>query len=109
VPTGRPNILDRSTHHKKRWYAERMSKRITVVLDDEVAEGIALLDGRSASARVNEALRLAIERERRRGMALQWVAAMNDELGQPSASDYDEADRLLDELGFPQADATAAA
>ena len=86
-----------------------MSKRITVVLDDAVAEGIALLVGRSASARVNEALRKAIERERHRSIGLEWVRAMNDELGPPSASDYEAADRLLDELGVPQAETTEAA
>jgi Arc/MetJ-type ribon-helix-helix transcriptional regulator len=83
-------------------YAVSMSKRITVVLDDAVAEGIALLDGRSASARVNEALRKAIDREQRRVAGLEWIRAMNAELGNPSAQDYEDADRLLDELGVPR-------
>jgi hypothetical protein len=79
-----------------------MSRRITVVLDDEVAEGLALLEGRSASARVNAALRLAIERERRRAAALAWVHAMNEDLGAPTDDDYAKADQLLDELGIPR-------
>jgi hypothetical protein len=83
-------------------YAVSMSKRITVVLDDAVAEGIALLDGRSASARVNEALRKAIDREQRRVAGLEWIRAMNVELGSPSEKDYEDADRLLDDLGVPR-------
>ncbi len=77
-----------------------MSKRITVVLDDAVADGIQLLEGRSASARVNEALRRAIERELHRHQGLVWIQAMNDDLGVPSTADYAEANRLLDEAGF---------
>ncbi len=90
-------------------YAVSMSKRITVVLDDAVAEGIALLDGRSASARVNEALRKAIDREQRRLVGLEWIQAMNAELGSPSAKDYEDADRLLDELGVPRIETKEAA
>jgi Arc/MetJ-type ribon-helix-helix transcriptional regulator len=86
-----------------------MSKRITVVLDDAVADGIALLEGRSASARVNEALRKAIDREHRRISALEWIRAMNAELGNPSAEDYEDADRLLDELGVARLQAKQAA
>lgn len=90
-------------------YAFGMSKRITVVLDDAVADGIALLEGRSASARVNEALRKAIDREHRRIAALEWIRAMNAELGNPSAEDYEDADRLLDELGVARLEAKEAA
>ncbi len=90
-------------------YAFGMSKRITVVLDDAVADGIALLEGRSASARVNEALRKAIDREHRRIAALEWIRAMNAELGNPSAEDYEDADRLLDELEVARLEAKEAA
>jgi hypothetical protein len=86
-----------------------MSRRITVVLDDEVADGLAILEGRSASARVNQALRRAIERERRRVDALHWVRAMNAELGQPTADDYAQADRTLDDLEVPRPDVSDAA
>jgi hypothetical protein len=86
-----------------------MSKRITVVLDDAVAEGIALLDGRSASARVNDALRKAIDREQRRLVGLEWIRGMNAELGSPSAKDYEDADRLLDELGVSRIETKEAA
>ncbi len=86
-----------------------MSKRITVVLDDAVADGIALLDGRSASARVNEALRQAISRQQRKSLAVEWVQAMNTDLGAPSPEDYEAADRLLDELGVPGRESTEAA
>ncbi len=86
-----------------------MSKRITVVLDDAVADGIALLEGRSASARVNEALRKAIDREHRRIAALEWIRAMNAELGNPSAEDYEDADQLLDELGVARLEPKEAA
>jgi hypothetical protein len=36
-------------------------------------------------------------------MGLEWVRAMNVAQGNPSAEDYDAADRLLDELGVKPA------
>lgn len=80
-----------------------------MVLDDAVADGISLLDGRSASGRVNEALRKAIDREHRRIAALGWIRSMNSDLGNPSAKDYEDADLLLDELGVPTLETKAAA
>ena len=79
-----------------------MSRRITVVLDDDVADDLPLLGPGSASSRVNEAIRQAVERERARLNALAWIEAMNDELGKPSDADYAEADRILDGLGVPR-------
>lgn len=80
-----------------------MSRRITVVLDDDVADDLGLLGPGSASSRVNGALRQAVERERARRAGLAWVASMNQVQGAPSPADYAAADQLLDELGVPAA------
>ena len=79
-----------------------MSRRITVVVDDEVAESLDLLHGKSASARVNEVLRQAIAKERHRHAALAWIDAMDAELGSPPPADVDAANAILDSLGVPR-------
>jgi len=84
-----------------------MSKRITIVVDDEVAAGLELLAGKSVSSTVNAVLREAIASARHRAAVLQWMDELDAELGPPSAAALAQADADLDELGVPRLDAAS--
>lgn len=86
-----------------------MSKRITVVVDDEVAASLDLLAGRSVSSTVNGILREAIASARHQASVLQWLDELDEQFGPLSQEDFDDADAMLDELGLPRSDRTSAA
>lgn len=76
-----------------------MSARKLQDLDSVVGgEGNSSDDG-SLLAGPTEAQIAVTEQEQRRRMGIEWVRAMNVAPGNPSAEDYEAADRLLDELG----------
>ncbi len=83
-----------------------MSRRITIVVDDEVAAGLDLLVGKSVSSTVNAVLREAIASERHRAAVLQWMDELDAEFGPPSAAALARADADLDELGVPRPSAS---
>ena len=86
-----------------------MSKRITVVVDDEVAAGSDLLVGRSVSSTVNAILREAIATARHQAAVLRWLDELDEEFGPITLEELDEADALLDELGVPKTERAAVA
>ncbi len=86
-----------------------MSKRITVVVDDEVAASLDLLAGRSVSSTVNGILREAIATARHQQAVRQWLDELDEQFGPISQEELDEADAMLDELGVSQSDRTTAA
>jgi predicted transcriptional regulator len=86
-----------------------MSKRITVVVDDEVAASLDLLGGRSVSSTVNGILREAIATARHQAAVLQWLDDLDEQFGPLSQDELDQADLILDELGVSGSDRTAAA
>ena len=86
-----------------------MSKRITVVVDDEVAAGLDLLVGRSVSSTVNAILREAIATARHQATVLRWLDELDEEFGPITLEELDEADALLDELGVPKTERAAVA
>jgi predicted transcriptional regulator len=86
-----------------------MSKRITVVVDDEVAASLDLLAGRSVSSTVNGILREAIATARHQAAVLRWLDDLDQHFGPITQEELDEADAMLDELGVSRSDRTAAA
>jgi predicted transcriptional regulator len=86
-----------------------MSKRITVVVDDEVAASLGLLAGRSVSSTVNGILRDAIATARHQAAVLRWLDELDEQFGPLSQEELDDADAMLDELGLPRSDRTSAA
>ena len=77
-----------------------MSTRKPQGLDGVVGgEGNSSVNDGSLLADPTEAQIAVSEREQRRRIGLEWVWAMNVAQGNPSAEDYEAADRLLDELG----------
>ncbi len=86
-----------------------MSKRITVVVDDEVAASLDLLGGRSVSSTVNGILREAIATARHQAAVLHWLDELDQQFGPLTQDELDQADSMLDELGVPGSDRTAAA
>ncbi|MDQ4089035.1 MAG: hypothetical protein M3163_01830 [Actinomycetota bacterium] len=90
-------------------YDLRMKKRrVTLNLDEDVVAALESVAGQSMSAVANEALRQAVAAEAHRAALLRWLDELDAEFGPPSASDFDVAQRLLDEAEGRTSPGTAA-
>lgn len=71
-------------------------RRITLNLDDDVAEALEAVGGRSMSATANAVLRDGLARQAHRVALLGWLDQLDAEFGAPSVEDLAAADHLLD-------------
>lgn len=83
-------------------------RRVTLNLDEDLAEALESVEGRSMSAVANDALRQAIAAEAHRMALGRWLDSLDDELGPPSPADLAAADRLLDEAEGLSSESTRA-
>jgi len=83
-------------------------RRVTLNLDEDVAEALEAVEGRSMSAVANEALRQAVAAESHRAALLRWLDVLDEEYGPPTEADLAAADRLLDEVEGQAGTGTAA-
>jgi hypothetical protein len=76
-----------------------MSKRrVTLNLDADVVDALEAAGGRSLSDTANRALREVTTTLAHRRALLEWLDELDAEHGSPSASDFEAADRLLDDV-----------
>ena len=91
-------------------YDVRMTKRrVTLSLDQDVAEALEAVSGRSMSAVANDALRDALAAEAHRVALREWLDELDEKYGAPSAEQFAAADALLEVVQRGDAGATSAA
>lgn len=72
-------------------------RRITITLDEQVAEALELTADGNVSATASTLLAEALERRTHQIELLAWLDDLNNEQGLPSEQDYATAEAILDE------------
>ena len=71
---------------------------MTLNLDEDVAEALEAIGGKSLSAVANDALREAMATHAHRLALLRWLDDLDLKHGAPTAEDLARADQLLDDM-----------
>ena len=84
-------------------------RRVTLSLDQDVAEALEAVSGRSMSAVANDALREALAAEAHRVALRAWLDELDEKHGAPSPEQFAAADALLEAVQLGDAGGTSAA
>ncbi len=84
-------------------------RRVTLNLDEDVAEALEAVGGRSMSSVANDALREALEVAAHRAALREWLDELDAKHGAPSSEQRAAAKALLDAVEQGEATGTSAA
>ena len=84
-------------------------RRVTLNLDEDVAEALEAVSGRSMSSVANDSLREALEVQAHRTALRAWLDELDDRYGAPTPEQFAAADALLEAARHGELDGTNAA
>lgn len=83
-------------------------RRVTLNLDEDVAQALESIGGRSLSATANDALREAVAAAAHRAALARWLDELDGVHGQATPEEAAAAEALIDDLTHPASDIQAA-